>query len=361
MACTTDDILAHKPEMWDVLVMLPPRDTRRTHDGAGVYPKLKDHTGKLVRATQRDLRRWTTLRRSVAHHANATGRPKSSGTAPTTASPSPFTLASSQVLNGPPSKSPRPSTASTNHVRNPAGDVPSPFADLAANEPSLGDQPDEVVEPQSWSALAYTSFLWWASAGEQRTDLDEEAAHDAELMADLTATPGFPSTGDETNEVAVDDEVEGDRDDGPGQVAPMSDGVEVGIIKYFHRLSSLMLSTLGTIIDTAEDGEDEGADDGLPPSRERYRDEPLMERDGEDGDESAPLLSDRSTPDADARPIHLGRVDLAALGLDVSSAADRTFLREMVALYWGREASVGRGQWVGGEPDGWQLCGLRVC
>ena len=45
---------------------------------------------------------------------------------------------------------------------------------------------DKVVEPTTWAALAYSGFIWWASAGEQRRGNDaEESAHDATLLADL--------------------------------------------------------------------------------------------------------------------------------------------------------------------------------
>ena len=365
VACTTDDILAHKPEMWDLLVTLPPQEPRR-RDGEGrSFPSLTDSKGKVVRATQRDLRRWTTLRRNLTQHIRmAGGRPKSSSAARTTASPSPFTHASSHTLKTTPAnKSSRPPTPSTNTFLNAVSDLEPSFEDPVANEPSLGDTPDAVVEPQSWSALAYTSFLWWASAGEKRTDLDEEAAHDTELMADLASTPVRQAMRDYgENEIAVTDEDEVDHDDRQAEAASTKQGWEVGLIKYFHRLSSLMFSTLATIIDSEDEQDDSANDDGSPPSRERYRDEPA-EEELEGLAEGAPLLSNASTAGEDVSPVHVGNGDLMTLGLDVYSHADKTFTKEMVALYWGRDASVASGRWMtaGGDGDGWELCGLRVC
>ena len=360
IACTTDDILTHKPEMWDLLITLPPENPRQKEGEGRVYPVLKDSKGKTVRATQRDLRRWTTLHRIRTQSINPARRPKSSSTAHTTSSPSPFTLASSKTLKTPPAKkSSRQSTASTNNLMNAVSDIEPSFEDPVANEPSLGDTPDEVVEPQSWAALAYTSFLWWASAGEKRTDLDEEAAHDAELMADLASAPGFLAMGNGANEVAVEDEDEDTHDDRQAEAASVTQGVEVDLIKYFHRLSSLMFSTLANIIESKDEQEEDVGDDGLPPSQERYRDDPAEGQ--EDVGEDAPLLAERSTTGDDASPIYIANEDLTTLGLDVYSPADKTFIREMIALYWGRDASVAPGRWTGSDGDGWELCGLRVC
>ena len=219
---------------------------------------------------------------------------------------------------------------------------------------SIDEMTDEIVEPQSWSALAYTSFWWWASAGEKRSDLDEEAGHDHELMGDLISTPGVQAGQNGSHEVAVqDDDGENHEEDQP-RMASMT-RVEVGIIKYFHRLSSLMLSTLASILDSEDE---EGEDDELPPSRERYRDEPS---ESHNGAEDAPLLSQPSSVPGDLTPVHIKSEDLTTLGLDVYSPADKTFVKELVALYWGREALVTSGRWSGGEGDGWELCGIRVC
>lgn len=43
-----------------------------------------------------------------------------------------------------------------------------------------------VVEPQSWSQLAYTSFMWWASADEQASWLAEENDVENDLFQDLS-------------------------------------------------------------------------------------------------------------------------------------------------------------------------------
>ena len=358
VACTTDDILAHKPDLWDVLVTLPAHNLRHSVERK-VYPTLKNSKGKIIRATQRDLRRWMTLRQSLAPHAGGYARPRSSSTARTTGSPSPFTLASSQILGREAGKhGSHPSSSSAPNLIDTRAEAESPLDDSIANTPSLGDNPDVVVEPQTWTALAYTSFFWWASAGEERTDLDEEAAHDAEMMVDFAPDPILSKSGiDDDNEVAVEDEDGNDHGNHETHNTALDTGLEVSVLQYFHRLSSLLFTSLANIVESVDE-EDE--DERISPANERYRDEP-SEGQGH-AEEDASLLPNRTTTDGDDLGIiNITQDDLTSLGLDSYSTMDKDFVKEMIALYWGREAEMARGRWTSGDGDGWELCGLRIC
>ena len=357
VACTTDDILAHKPDLWDILVTLPAHNLRHSMERK-VYPTLNNSKGKLIRATQRDLRRWMTLRQSLAPSAGGNARPRSSSTARTTGSPSPFTRASSQILGRDSGKHvSRPSSSSATNLMDTRIQTESSLNDSIADTPSLGDNPDGVVEPQTWSALAYTSFFWWASAGEERTDLDEEAAHDAEMMVDFTPGPVLSRSSIDDNEVAVEDDDGNDHDNNGTNSGPLDRGLEVSVMQYFHRLSSLLFTTLANIVGS-EDEEDE--DERISPTDERYRDEP-SEGQGRI-EEDASLLPNRASTDGnDMELIHVTQDDLTSLGLDTHSSMDKDFVKEMIALYWGRESEMARGRWTGGDGDGWELCGLRIC
>ena len=83
---------------------------------------------------------------------------------------------------------------------------------------------DQLVEPMSWPAMAYTSYLWWASAGERRSDLQEEIEGDEALLSgiegsDATSTPRRRSASEGLERTMM---------------AP-----EMVLIAYFHRLTTL--------------------------------------------------------------------------------------------------------------------------
>ena len=86
---------------------------------------------------------------------------------------------------------------------------------------------DTVVEPTTWSRLAYMGYMWWASAGERDAYTTAERETDRELIGDLSA---------------------------------YSQSLETAIIAYFHRQSSLLIRTLSQIIEADTQGE-RGDDD----------------------------------------------------------------------------------------------------
>ncbi|KAF3769820.1 hypothetical protein M406DRAFT_86630 [Cryphonectria parasitica EP155] len=337
VACTTDSILAMKDDLWDVLITMP--QTQPTNTKEKVWPTVESPKGIPVKATQRDLRRFRTLkaglRRVAAAAATSTAR------------------------------QPRLSTSSVKTTS---------FLHNGEDSHTLADAADKIVEPVTWAALAYSGFIWWASAGEQRrSDEAEEAAHDNGLLADLIPgpSPGNPTPqqrrpsgsfnvtgmsgglGESTTSLTArraTTTADGSASaGGAGAGAGASvDGaeaeedrarVELGIITYFHRFTATVLGTLAEIVAATDEEEEE----------EEYN------------DDYTDLDTSRTQSEVDedrvaATPTAEVRVDsdaLAAMGLDVWSHADAAFVKEIVAMYFDRQARV--------EGKGVEVCGLRVC
>ncbi|KAI1078378.1 hypothetical protein F5B20DRAFT_547914 [Whalleya microplaca] len=312
IACTTDSILSKKDTLWDMLITMPPpyAPNAKKH----IWPTVESPHGVPVKATQRDLRRFRALKTGLARLQNP--------------GPSPTTPAS-------------PSAA--------ARDAAALFLTEAEEK--------DIVEPSSWTALAYNGFMWWASAGEQaRAEQAEESAHDAALLADLPAdmpraadlmtgsisslTPRRPSSSSTAATAAA--------------AAPPPDEAraELALIAYFHRLTSLILGTLTDVVESTSSSPEEAEEE------EEEGEEGEGEDDGDDGDDAAArLLPLRSTADADedldGRGIRIGSDAVATMGLDVWSAADAAFVREAMRAYFARRAYV--------EGKGVEVCGVKVC
>jgi hypothetical protein len=192
---------------------------------------------------------------------------------------------------------------------------------------------EKVVEPTTWAALAYSGFMWWASAGDMRGEEAEEISCDAALLPDLsqpTMTPGLtPVLGLGDSVASLGHNVaEDDEDDSKARV-------ELAIIAYFHRLTTQMLAVLADLVESPEDDEQLDMD---------------AENDGRR------LLSRDSDGDQESRNGPWIRVDSEALdhmGLDVWSPSDAAFVRELMPRYFARRAYV--------EGKGVEVCGLRVC
>ena len=246
-----------------------------------------------IKATQRDYRRYRTLRQDLQRY------------------PSKSRTQTPHVVNEDP--------------ESPIAEETSPgiFNDAA----SVTDE--KLIEPQSWSALAYSSFMWWASAGEKRTDLDEEMDHDSALLSDFNRefnegysdSPRRPRSGGNGKSKSP-----GTPGDGDGVM-----GKEMALIAYFHRLTALMFKVLAEAIDSSE-ADPEAEDSMLGPV-------------GEGAEENESLLDKNEA-------VFIGTEDMARMGLDVWSQADRKFVEELVALYWGRKAEV-QGARV-------ECCGVRI-
>lgn len=267
LATTTDDILGDKPQLWDLLVELAPgvAGSKRR------WPKLRTSDGKVLKATQRDLRRYRLLRGELKRMRLARER-----------------HTADEITASDEDDDHAPLMSSSTFLKDPA----------EADEMQNGE--GEVVEAVSWTAAAYDSFMWWASAGEQDAWEKEELHVDQQLFADL------PSIEEAMVPPSSDDEGE-DRMFQAQEVATV-------LTAYFHRLTSLVIQKLADIVEEADDETDEGIEE-----------------------EAITVTAD----------------DIRQIGLDAWSENDREFVRQTMKLYFGREAAVAGG--------GVTMCGMRVC
>lgn len=292
VACTTDDILSVKDRLFDTLVTIPPSHSKQAKKK--IWPRVELGKGTEIKATQRDLRRYRTLRRELRRFPNG--------------------------------QTPHVSTYSSIEQTS---DLP--FENTQETYDDASSTLDvQLAEPQSWSALAYSSFMWWASAGEKRTDLEEEADHDASLLrhfdnyrGDLPDRP--PSARKSPS-----------RSPGMEGMDTAPAGLEMTIIGYFHRLTTLILRTLSDIIDASECSDADDVGNAVEDENARQK-----RQEGSGG----------NPEDADA--IYVSSEDVSRMGLDIWSESDRDFVRELVAFYWGRKADVS-----GGRVE---CCGVRIC
>ena len=289
VACTTDEILSQKTTLYDYVVTIPPMHTEQAE--RKIWPKILDTKGNDIKATQRDLRRYRVLRHELARTS------KSSSTTP-------------QDLS-------RSLTSIDNET-------------YGTDARSMLDA--DLAEAQSWSALAYNSFMWWASAGERRTDLEEEAEHDAALLRRINGegSPNRPRSSGRSP--GMDQGFER----GPA-------GLEMTIVAYFHRLTTLILKTLADIVDDADHDDPSFA---LNQSQGEGRSNLPS-----DADDTA--LLDSIQDDTPRRAIVVEADDMARMGLDILSRGDVAFVKELVAFYWDREADVNVGAI--------ECCGVRIC
>ncbi|KAJ5167422.1 uncharacterized protein N7482_006203 [Penicillium canariense] len=309
IACSTDSVLSMKPDLYDALVTLPSPYSQ--HANERVFPKIslvdrsstKHNANQTIqlKATQRDARRYGMIRRGLR-----------------------------QLFSD----------------RSTSPDTDESDADSTYSSST-------VVEPLSWTRLAYTSFIWWASAGENRDGLSEEEEEqqieqDARLLASVESLAYHaPSRG--RHSLNSDDH---------GQEPP-----EIALVAYFRRLTSQIFYTLAGAI-ARHDSDGRGEEDSVdcytdaPYLDDMANDDPdlslSMSRQSINGDDgNTPLLRQRSqanhtnrrsvqeNPDADEdEPVTITIADMAEMGLDVWSATDRVFVEELVSLWWGRSAHV---------------------
>lgn len=260
IACSTDDVLAMKTKLYDVLVTLPPAYSEQAK--GKVWPKIESPRSKTMKATQRDMRRYRAFRRTILRCQAKTLYPFSDAETDSDTSP---------LLQ-----------QTCDEAFDDAG---------SANEESL-------VEPMSWPALAYSSFMWWASAGEKRTDLDEEMERDALLFENLSAFDSSPSTTTDSSAKSKLPRTQNTR-----SIMP-----EMVVIAYFHRLTASIFSTLADIVDCSNDDEE---------------------------------------------TLVVTTEELTAMGLDIWSDGDRQFVEDILHMYFGRKADV-QGAKV-------ECCGVRIC
>ena len=270
IACSTDDVLATKPKLFDVLVIMPSSMTGQK-TGNKTYSKIILSSPELmkafprdsVKATQRDARRFVSLKQSL------------------------------QRLE---------SGAEIPDLSNRDDDTSS----IASGASEIADR-REAVEPLPWSVIAYTSLIWWASAGDRRSGLmeAEELANeqDEALLHDVLAEAGT------TKEVAV--------------------------VAYFHKLSSLLLSVMSNAVERSQRVAD------------RYHDEDRD--DNADNDDQALLQTDRTKT---TEPVSVNEEDIRTMGLDIWSESDKQFISQMIEHWWDREAIVEKGTV--------ECCGIKI-
>lgn len=321
IACTTDSILAMKDTLWAMLITLPPDYASNAQEK--VWPIVECPRGTSVKATQRDLRRYNALRAGLNRLVVTT---------PAVESPS----ASRQDLGR------RLSTSEATPLRNVSG---------------VFEATEKVAEPPSWASLAYNGFMWWASAGEQlRSEEHEESQRDAALLADWSPSPNASMT--MPNPTSRSDllasslaSLTARRAGGEGAAR-----VELAIIAYFHRLTTQILSVAADTVDAADEGYSDDPDeevDGTTDAEPEHNTSngPQATR-GTDEDSQA-LLPNGVAGDDDPSTVTVDSHSMESMGLDVWSAADAMFVRELIRIYFGREARI--------EGKGVEVCGVRVC
>jgi hypothetical protein len=263
IACSTDTVLTMKPDLFDILITLPPHYSQQTAEHT--FPKLSliNHTTNpqqqiTLKATQRDARRYSMLRRGLRQHT----------------------------------------TSDT--------DTDSTYSS------------SPVVEPLSWTRLAYTSFIWWASAGENRDGLSEEE-EEAQIEQDSRLLASVESLS------------HGQNNQPP----------EIAIVAYFRRLTSQIFGTLAGAIARSDESDGDGChepyvddDDSVSMSRSIGDESPLLRQ------RSGASSRGGSVREGGCERVTISVADMVEMGLDVWSATDRLFVEELVALWWGREARV---------------------
>lgn len=239
IACTSDTLLATKPHLFDIKLTFPPPD------GPQSWPTLTTATNDPIKATQRDLRHYKALRRRL--HALYEPTPYSDAVESASEAEDTALL-------------PEPTTTS-----------PEDWA--------VDDEP-AISEPLPWAAIAYDSFIWWASAGERDADFQEERDFDAQLLdAAFAERPDSPMQRRRSMSAAS-------RTVG-GEV------LEMGVVAYFQRLTTVVLGQLREVV---------------------------PEEEGEAG--------------------FVTKGDLIRMGLDVWSKADRAFVMELARAYFGGQVEV---------------------
>ena len=192
-ACTTDEIMSTKARLYDVIVELPTQQRR--------WPRLLTSSGTLIKASQRDVARYKMLHKELFKHRNA-------------------------------------SLERYTDDADDADDADDQQPLISRADDEYNDSYDDsMVEPITWSRLAYSGFMWWASAGEKDINSTSERDADREMLGDLSHL-----------------------------------NMETSVIAYFHRQTSSLVATLSAIIEeSAEDEGYEGEDEVTVGRREVSR------------------------------------------------------------------------------------------
>lgn len=194
VACTTDEIITTKKHLYDVVVEMPP--TYDAPPSKRVWPTMKTADGASIKASQRDLKRYKMLRWELWKHRHEASSPG----------------------------------ADTGEDDDRAALLPSEGEEEESDFNEHFD--DSIVEPTTWSRLAYNGFMWWASAGEQHAYTTDERERDRDLLGDLS---------------------------------DYHEGLPTAIIAYFHRSTTHLVGSLNGLIERSddEDNADDDSEDGM--------------------------------------------------------------------------------------------------
>ncbi|KAF1809443.1 hypothetical protein P152DRAFT_461385 [Eremomyces bilateralis CBS 781.70] len=314
IACTTDEILAMKPQLYDLLIELPPitDDKPGSHPGrVRKWPKLKTSAGAEIKATRRDLRRYKALYsvlRPLLHpssnsHLNEDGI---SSTAPIDQSTTSYTDDEDADTNN----DHLPLLRHPNYVtKNPAAQTP------AEEDSQLFSDLEKLTEPRSWTALAYSGFMWWAAAGEPDSSEEEEQRDAEDSVGELADVVGR----------LVD---EGMIGGGRGDAEKTRGLVETTIVASFHRMTAGLVRVGAEVAGVHGERPDIGVEDG------------------DDGEGEEAVEEELEAVDVDTE-------DLRRMGLDGWSPGDAEFAQRFLELYWGREVRV--------RTAGLECCGVKIC
>jgi len=301
VACTTDEILSMKRNLWDVIIYLPPLHTKQAKEK--VWPTVETNLGSPIKATQRDLRRFRALVKSLKNR---------------------YRRKVSLFLDTEDDDAGQPIICAPGEV------------DTEVEEPA---NIEGVCEKLTWKEIAYSGFMWWASAGEKQ--LNDAEAEDGRLLLDthFTYTPtvaaDYNAWSDNDNSddasphattsssASVTHHHSSRRRRRPSIIQRKStnlrqEGVgseEMDLIAYFHRMTQRMFSVLADAVATAEQTDDDSEDD-----------ETLLVGGVEDV------------------AVHVSLQDVERMGLDRYSECDAEMVAELVGRWWGKSVEVEKGR-----------------
>ena len=283
IACSSDQLLATKNQLFDIKVEFPPASDIQPLQR---WPTVTTSGGVVIKATQRDLRHYRALRT----HITTLYEPNASSTS----------LADNdddEAID----------TSTNEESRLLAEDQD----DVGNTDPAVYPIEDEasVAEPTPWAAIAYDSFIWWASAGERDADFQEERDFD-EILLDAAFAYRSQSPTQRRRSISMTSRAE------------VGESFETSVVAYFQRLTEIMLLRLLEVVPATDDNND------TPNGREV---------DEEVEDEYKGFVT---------------KEDLIKMGLDVWSKSDRTFVHELAKTYLGAEVDV-----QGKSVD---CCGVRI-
>ncbi|KAF2231433.1 hypothetical protein EV356DRAFT_525951 [Viridothelium virens] len=360
VACSTDEVLAMKTQLYDLVVELPPgyASTSKTEGRPKRWPKITTSTQNPLKATQRDLRRYSTLRQDLHALTNPSiPTPNRSPRTPRKTpdrDPDPSSSGAADSGDATTDTDPLLSSQSNDSA------TPQPEDDSTNNDDNQDADPSPITEPKTWSALAYSSFLWWASAGERDpaspSDQDDEEAADRALFSvSVASLAPSPSPARDARRGSVRSRPRS------GVYAAGGGGREMAVMAYFQGWTAGLVEGLVGVVEreTGGGGVREGAD-GVGVGMERESEEEVGqegngeaggERDG-DGDQDQDGDGEGEVQEEDLEPVLVTADDLAKLGLDSWSASDKAFVEEAMRLWFGREADV--------KTSGVECCGVRI-